>query len=81
MKKLQQLFRQYTGHEANSCQQLTADGSPRRYYRLSAKEVSLIGAVGTSAEENEAFVSIARQMRSQGLPASYGFSHKGYEGC
>ena len=69
MKKLQQLFRQYTGHEANSCQQLTADGSPRRYYRLSAKEVSLIGAVGTSAEENEAFVSIARQMRSQGLPA------------
>ena len=69
MEKLQQLFHQYTGHEATTCQQLTADGSPRRYYRLTAGDTSLIGAVGTSPEENEAFANIARQMRSQGLPA------------
>ena len=68
MEKLQQLFRQYTGREAESYQQLTADGSPRRYYRFIADGLSLIGAVGTSPEENEAFVAIARQMRSQGLP-------------
>ena len=41
MEKLQQLFRQYTGREAESYQQLTADGSPRRYYRFIADELSL----------------------------------------
>ena len=69
MEKLQQLFHQYTGHETTTCQQLTADGSPRRYYRLIAGDTSLIGAIGTSPEENEAFIAIARQMRSQGIPA------------
>ena len=69
MEQLKELFRQHTGHEAEACQQLTADGSPRRYYRLSAEGGTMIGAVGTSAEENRAFVAIARQMRSKGLPA------------
>ncbi len=69
MDKLQQLFRQYTGREAEVCRQLTPAGSPRRYYRLSAGDCSVIGAIGTSAQENEAFAAIARQMRSQGLPA------------
>ena len=69
MEKLKQLFRQHTGHEATTCQQLTAAGSPRRYYRLTAGDHSLIGAVGTSSQENEAFIAIAHQMRSQGLPA------------
>ena len=69
MEKLQLLFRQHVGREAESCQQLTADGSPRRYYRLGAEGGTMIGAVGTSAEENRAFVAIARQMCRQGLPA------------
>ena len=69
MDKLRQLFLQYTDHTAKTCQQLTADGSPRRYYRLTAGDHSLIGAIGTSPEENEAFIAIARQMRSQGIPA------------
>ena len=69
MEKLQQLFQQYTGCEAEACLQLTPAGSPRRYYRLSAGGRSLIGAIGTSVCENEAFFAIARQMRSQGLPA------------
>lgn len=69
MNKLRQLFHQYTGCEAETCLQLTPAGSPRRYYRLSAGDHSLIGAIGTSPDENEAFIAIARQMRSQGLPA------------
>ena len=69
MDKLQQLFHQHTGREAEVCQQLTPAGSPRRYYRLTTDNCSLIGAVGTSSAENEAFISIAHQMRSQGLPA------------
>ena len=69
MEILKQLFHQHTGRKAETCQQLTADGSPRRYYRLVSGDTSLIGAIGTSSEENEAFVCIARQMRRQGLPA------------
>ena len=69
MDKLQQLFHQHTGREAEVCQQLTPAGSPRRYYRLTTDNCSLIGAVGTSSAENEAFIAIAHQMRSQGLPA------------
>jgi aminoglycoside/choline kinase family phosphotransferase len=69
MEKLQQLFHQYTGQEAETCQQLTPAGSPRRYYRLTAGNHSLIGAVGTSPQENKAFAAIAHQMRSHGLPA------------
>lgn len=68
MEKLQQLFHQYTGREVEICRQLTSAGSPRRYYRLSAGDCSLIGALGTSAPENEAFIAIARQMLNQGLP-------------
>ena len=69
MEALKQLFHQHTGYEAEMCQQLTPAGSPRRYYRLSTADCSLIGAVGTSTKENEAFFAIARQMRAQGLPA------------
>ena len=69
MEKLQQLFHQYTGCEAETCQQLTPAGSPRRYYRLTAGNHSLIGAIGTSTQENLAFAAIAHQMRSHGLPA------------
>ena len=69
MEKLQQLFHQYIGREAETCQQLTPAGSPRRYYRLTAGDYSLIGAIGTSSHENEAFSAIAHQMRNQGLPA------------
>ena len=69
MEILKQLFHQYTGCEAEACHPLTPAGSPRRYYRLNAKEHTAIGVVGTSLKENEAFFAIGRQMRSQGLPA------------
>lgn len=69
MEKLQQLFSLYTGRKAETCSQLTPAGSPRRYYRLKAGDCSLIGVVGTSFRENQAFLAIARQMRKQSLPA------------
>lgn len=76
METLKQLFHQYTGHEAQTYRQLTPAGSPRRYYRLSTNKQSLIGVIGTSLYENEAFFAIARQMRNQGLnvPEIYAIS-------
>lgn len=69
MEILQQLFHQYTACEVQCCKPLTPAGSNRRYYRLAAGDISLIGVVGTSVQENEAFIALAGQMHSKGLPA------------
>ena len=71
MKTLQQLFIQHTGEEAHTCTPLTPAGSNRRYYRLSSSRHTLIGVVGTSPRENQAFVSIAQQMAAKGLPVPH----------
>lgn len=67
MKQLEELFRQYTGSDATSCEELPSSGSNRRYFRLTNGTVSLIGAKGTSVEENLAFISLARHFRKEGL--------------
>ena len=64
---LQVLFHQATGKEATCTSALTPAGSNRRYYRLMADGVSLIGVVGTSVEENDAFLTIDANLRAQGL--------------
>lgn len=69
MEILKQLFHQHTGCEALLCTPLTPAGSNRRYYRLAAHDLSAIGVIGTSTQENEAFLTIATQMLSKGLPA------------
>lgn len=65
---LQQLFRQYFNHEAESCKALTPAGSNRRYYRLASHGHTAIGVIGTSTKENEAFLSIAAHLRENKLP-------------
>ena len=64
---LETLFRQVTGSAADSIRALTPAGSNRRYYRLQAGETSLVGVVGTSVEENEAFLLIAGQLHQAGV--------------
>jgi aminoglycoside/choline kinase family phosphotransferase len=67
MKQLEELFKQYTGRKCLSCEELPQSGSNRRYFRLKAEGISLIGAMGTSVEENKAFVSLANHFRDVGL--------------
>lgn len=67
MQSLSQLFYQYAGVQPDKVEQLTASGSNRRYYRLTAPNVSLIGVQGTSCEENGAFLYMADHFLSKGL--------------
>ena len=67
MKQLEELFKQYTGKKCLSCEELPQSGSNRRYFRLKAEGISLIGAMGTSVEENNAFISLARHFKDAGL--------------
>ena len=71
METLQQLYYRYCGKEATQVRPLTPAGSNRRYYRLSADDFSAVGVVGTSVQENAAFLAIAKQMESKGLPAPH----------
>ena len=69
VEKIKQLYKEYTGREAASCKAITGSGSNRQYFRLSDETGnSLIGVVGTSVEENHAFIYLARHFASKGIP-------------
>ena len=67
-EELMKLFRQYAGCEAESVTRLTAAGSNRVYYRFVYKGGTVVGVEGTNADENAAFLSIGKHLRSKGLP-------------
>ena len=67
MKQLEELFYKYTGERPLSCEALPLSGSNRRYYRLKGAKSSIIGAKGTSEEENRAFIALAKHFKSAGL--------------
>ncbi len=61
------LYRQTVGREPASVEPITGSGSSRQYFRLDA----LIGCQGTSAEENRAFLYLARHFEGKGLPVPH----------
>ena len=65
---LRPLFESYTGQQLASITELPSSGSHRRYFRLTGGNLSLIGVLGTSVEENRAFVTMSRHFSSKGLP-------------
>lgn len=69
MKQLEELFVQYKHSAPKSIEELPSSGSNRRYFRLTADDDStIIGVMGTSEDENVAFVKIAEHFLRQGLP-------------
>lgn len=61
MYRLTQLYTQLTGAAPAAVEPIGGAGSNRRYYRLrSAGGETVVGVIGTSREENEAFVYMAR---------------------
>lgn len=69
MKQLEELFVQYKHSTPKNIEELPSSGSNRRYFRLTADDNStIIGVMGTSEDENIAFVKIAEHFRRQGLP-------------
>ena len=68
MKELEKLFEEYTKRKPESIYELPSSGSNRRYFRISGSGITLIGAKGTSIEENIAFMEIAKHFKLKGLP-------------
>lgn len=68
MEKLTELYTEYTGSKPADIKKIAGAGSNRGYYRLlDAKGNALIGVVGTSRDENHAFIYLARHFREQQL--------------
>ncbi len=68
MRQIEELFEQYTKIKPTDIYELASSGSNRRYFRISGEGISLIGAKGSSLEENDAFVEISKHFRLKGLP-------------
>ena len=65
---LESLFKHYTEAAPVSCEALTGSASHRRYFRLTGPDGrTLIGVEGTDADENRAFLTIARHFASKGI--------------
>ena len=68
--QLLRLFAQTFGTEATHIEPLQKNGSNRLYFRLSDVygSVKVIGTIGTSREENEAFLYLDHHFTASGLP-------------
>lgn len=67
MNKLESLYESVAGRVPESVVPLTGEGSGRRYFRLTGN-FDVVGTIGTSCRENEAFIYISDFFRSHGLP-------------
>ncbi len=69
MQQLRQLYFQHFGYEPATMTAIAGAGSNRNYYRLSSLDgKSIIGVVGTSRDENDAFIYLSQHFRKRMLP-------------
>ncbi|HCD77768.1 MAG TPA: phosphotransferase [Prevotella sp.] len=69
MEKLTKLYTEYTGSKPANIQKIAGAGSNREYYRFTDDNgKTIIGVVGTSRDENHAFIYLARHFREMKLP-------------
>ncbi len=69
MEKLKALYETWAGKKAANVEKLAGAGSNRQYYRLSNEDgKTVIGVVGTSRDENKAFIYLANHFTQRRLP-------------
>ena len=64
-----ELYKQWSGGVPATTEKLAGAGSNREYYRFVGGDgSSVIGCIGTSRDENHAFISLARHFTQRRLP-------------
>ena len=82
METIIELYKQWSGVAPAAVEKLPGAGSNRVYYRLgNAQRETVIGCVGTSKEENHAFITLARHFKAKGLPVPEVFAVSDDELC
>lgn len=67
-RSIKQLYLSWAGTEPEQISFLPASGSYRKYYRISGRTQTVIGAFNEDRKENEAFFSFTRSFGKVGLP-------------
>ena len=81
LHQLHSLFAAHTGSAPEQVTQLPSSGSNRRYFRMASASASLIGAIGTNAEENRVFIRQALHFKEKGLPVPTVYAWTDDYGC
>jgi len=69
MQRLLELYRRWNGAEPASVERIAAAGSNREYYRIAnANGLSVIGVIGTSRDEDHAFIYLSEHFIQRKLP-------------
>ncbi|MCR4582502.1 MAG: phosphotransferase [Prevotella sp.] len=69
MQKLVELYKQWSGAEPQDMIRLAGAGSNREYYRMTDSQGhSVVGCIGTSRDENHAFVYLCKHFTDLHLP-------------
>ena len=78
---LKNLFYQQIGEPIQTMELLPLAGSNRQYYRIKSEHQSLIGVIGTSTEENNAFIYMVEHFQNAGLPVPKLIAHSSDKQC
>ncbi len=66
MEKLIDLYKKWAGEEPAGVVKLAGQGSNRQYFRIVKQDGdTVIGVIGTSRDENHAFVYLAQSFQAQ----------------
>lgn len=69
MQRLSDLYIRWSGAESQKIERLAGAGSNRQYYRITSIDgLTVIGVIGTSQEENHAFITLSKHFKSKELP-------------
>lgn len=69
MEQLRQLYIQWSGKEPAEVKLMAGAGSNRAYYRFFSEDgKTVVGVVGTSVDENKAFIYLSAHFRAQQQP-------------
>ncbi len=69
MQKLLDLYCSWKGSSPANVEKLQAAGSNREYYRLTANDgTTVVGVIGTSQDEDHAFIYLSEHFKQQKLP-------------
>lgn len=69
MQRLSDLYKRWSGAEPQKIERLAGAGSNRQYYRITSIDGStVIGVIGTSQDENHAFITLSKHFKSKVLP-------------
>lgn len=82
MQRLSDLYIRWSGAEPQKIERLAGAGSNRQYYRITSIDgTTVIGVIGTSQDENHAFITLSKHFKSKELPVPEVYAVSNDEMC